>query len=393
MRHIFFFIVALWTTSITWSCGKNSQTESLGGLTKTNIPSLIDTMPLANTVSKYDTLRVMTYNILYYGDGCQGLPETLDPYFKTIIQYAQPDLLGCVKISAFPLAPGSAGNLADELLTNGLNSAYPGQYSYAPTTNNCNGKGVSVLFFNKRKLTCVKTQTLVSNVTDFDLYKLYYNDINLSITHDTTFLFVVLNHTKSGSPSTTRDLQVTQEMSALRAKFLTFPNLINMGDFNTANSLEAGYQSIISGTDSTTQMSDPPYYPDKLVTYPGNWEIVPNTVSSYLTTSTRMSSSIPNTCGTSGGAKLWFDHILLSPWLISGSNYMKYVKGSYKTIGNDGNRLGIDINNNSQVVNASVPAPVIEALFQFSNKYPVMLKIAVKTNRNAISPSDPIARN
>ena len=140
-------------------------------------------------------------------------------------------------------------------------------------------------------------------------------------------------------------------------------------------------------------MGDPPYYPDKILTYPGNWDVTPYLVSPFLTTSTRLSASIPNTCGTSGGAKGWYDHIFIAPWLISGKNYIKYISSSYKTIGNDANRMGVDINSTSPVINTSAPANVINALFQFSNKYPVMLKLQVTANRNAISPADPVEKN
>ena len=378
-------LILLGCICLCLSCSKRSQTGTTS--------PIIDTLPLLNTIAKTDTLKVMAYNVLYYGDGCQGATQTLDAYFKTIIQYTQPDLLSCEKMNAFDPTPGAPGNLADEITNNVLNAVFPNQYAYATPTNISFGKGMSVLFFNKQKLTYVKTETLVANVTDFDLYKMYYNDINLSITHDTTFLYVVVNHTQSGSPSTTRDQQVTSEMNQLRAKFLSFPNLINMGDFNTASSLEAGYQSITMFSDSVTQMYNPPYSLDKVLQYPGNWDVTPYSVAAYLTTSTRASASIPNTCGTSGGAKGWFDHIFISNWLVSGSNYMSYVPFSYQTIGNDGNRLNVDINSNSPSANNAAPAAVLNALFQFSNKYPVMIKLLVKANRNAVSPIDPVERN
>ena len=134
-----------------------------------------------------------------------------------------------------------AGNLADDILMNVLNTDFPSQYDYATPTNTSSGSKMSVLFFNRKKLTYLKTETLLASISDFDLYKLYYNDINLPITHDTTFLYVVVNHTQSGSSSTIRDQQVATEMSDLRYKFLNFPNLINMGDFNTSGSYEPGY--------------------------------------------------------------------------------------------------------------------------------------------------------
>ena len=345
--------------------------------------------PLANTVDKTDTLNIMAYNVLNYGDGCQGTTAVLDGYLKTIIQYAQPDLLSCEKMAAIQTSPLLPNNLADDINNNALNAAFPGKYAYAIPTDVSFADVMSVLFYNKQKLTYVKTETLVNNITDFDLYKLYYNDPNLAITKDTTFVYVVVNHTQSGSSSASRDLQVTQEMTNLRNKFSYFPNLINMGDFNVHSSYEAGYQSIISSPDTSTQMFDPPFYPDKTVAYPANWDNYPTAYKQFLTTSTRQYVNLPNSCGTSGGANSWYDHIFISNWLISGSNYMKYIPNSFRSIGNDGNRIGIDINNNSPIPNTSAPQVVLDALFQFSNKYPVFLKVQVKANRNAYSLTDP----
>ena len=113
----------------------------------------------------------------------------------------------------------------------------------------------------------------------------------------------------------------------------------------------------------------------------------------FLTTTTRALATIPNTCGTGGGAKSWYDHLFISPWLVNGTNYMKYISNSYKTIGNDGNRIGHNVNDVTPVVNSSAPAAVINALFQFSDKYPVTIKLLVKANRNAYSIADPVERN
>jgi len=364
-------------------------------VTKTTTPTgpIVIPDPLPNTVDKTDTLKVMAYNVLNYGNLCQGSTATLNGYFRTIIQYAQPDLLSCEKMTAFPVTSTSSDNLAAVITDSVLNAVSNGRYAYATPTDLSGGSNMSVLFYNKQKLTFVKTETLYLYLTDFDLYKLYYNDPNLAITHDTTYLYVVLNHTQSGTPSTTRDMQVSTYMGDLRAKFAYFPNLINMGDFNTANSYEAGYQSIITSTDSTKRMSDPPFYPDKTVKYPAEWEDNATAYASELTTSTRALSTVPNSCGTNGGAKSWYDHIFISPWLVKGSNYISYIPNSYATIGNDGKRIGVDINSTSPQVNTSAPAAVINALFQFSNKYPVSIKLLIKANRNAYSIADPTEKN
>jgi len=370
------------------ACTKSAKnTTPISPVTPVVIPQ-----PLPNTIDKTDTIKVMAYNVLGYGDGCQGSTATLNGYLKTIIQYAQPDLFSCEKMGSFLPVTSVPVNYADDITNNALNVVFPGQYAYATPTNVSGADNMSVLFYNKKKLTFVKTETIEAYITDFNLYKLYYNDPNIAITHDTTFIYVLVNHTQSGSPSTTRDLQVSTYMQTLRTKFAYLPNLINMGDFNTSNSYEAGYQSVISATDTATVMSDPPFYPDQSVKYPAQWETASSSYAAYLTTTTRALPNVPNSCGTSGGAKSWYDHIFISPWLVKGTNYIKYVANSYQAIGNDGNRIGVDINSTTPVVNSSAPAAVINALFQFSNKYPVSLKLVVKANRNAYSLADPVEK-
>ena len=355
-------------------------------------PIKIDSTPLPGTVDKIDTIKVMAYNVLSYGDDCQGPTTSLDNYFRVIAQYAAPDLMGCEKINAFPFTPGAAGNLADEILTNVLDSVSMDTYNYAAPTNATNLDKMSVLFYNKKKLAYIRTENLLSLSSDFDFYTFFYRDPNLAITKDTTFLYALVCHTQSGSSSLERDYQDSTTISILRKKFAFFPNLIIMGDFNTTGSYEKGYQSIINSNDSTTKMSDPPYYPDQVLKYPGDWNTIPDYVSHYLTTSTGSLPNVPNSCGTSAGGKGWYDHIFISPWLVNGTNYMKYVPNSYESIGNDGARLGVSINSNVPVINSSAPSNVLDALFQFSDKYPVMLSLVIKANRNAVSPKDPIEK-
>jgi hypothetical protein len=335
----------------------------------------------------------MAYNVLNYGDSCQGTTAVLNGYLKTIVQYVKPDLLSCEKMTAFQVSPILPNNLADDINNNALNAVFPGRYAYATPTDVSFADKMSILFYNKQKLTFVKTETLVNNITDFDLYKLYYNDPNIAVTHDTTFLYVIVNHTQSGSSSASRDQQVMQEMQNLRNKFTYLPNVINMGDFNVHSSYEQGYQAVVTSPDTATKMSDPPFYPDQNVKYPAQWDNNPSAFKPYLTTSTRALITVPNGCGTSGGANSWYDHIFISSWLVNGSNYIKYIPNSYQTIGNDGNRIAVDINSTTPIVNVSAPANVLDALFQFSNKYPVAIKLLVNANRNAYSLVDPVEKN
>jgi len=389
MRFAILPVSLLSALFILGSCSKSSNNTPK----TTTVTPVVIPQPLPNTVDKTDTLKVMAYNVLGYGNSCQGTTATLNPYLQTIIQYVQPDLFSMEKMGFFAPTSVLPLNYADDITLNVLNLVSPGQYAYATPTNVTGANNMSVLFYNKRKLTYVKTETIEPYITDFDMYKLYYNDPNLSITHDTTFIYVVANHTQSGSSSTTRDLQVSTYMQMLRSKFAYFPNLITMGDFNVHSSLEAGYQSLVTSSDTATVMSDPPFFPDQKLVYPATWETATNIFAPYLTTTTRSLATLPNSCGTGGGAKSWYDHIFISPWLVKGTNYMKYIANSYQTLGNDGNRVGVDVNSATPVANTSAPAAVINALYYFSDKYPVIIKLQVKANRNAYSTADPAEKN
>jgi hypothetical protein len=390
MNYSFYFLGAFVALSFFYSCSKSNK-DVIPSTPTTTTP--INTVPLPNTVDKTDTIKVMAYNVLNYGDLCQGPTSLLDGYLKTIVQSVQPDILSCEKMEAFPVNSVYPVNLAADINMNALNAAFANRYAFAPVTNVSNDNKMSVLFYNTQKLTYVSMQTIVNYISDFNLYKLYYNDPNLSITHDTTYLYVLVNHTQSGSSTTSRDQQEEMEMAALKNKFAYFPNLINMGDFNVASSYEPGYEAITATTDTARMLSDVPFYPDKVFTYPANWGNFPVDYPAYLTTSTRKLANVPNSCGTSGGASSWYDHIFISPWLIKGTNYMSYIPHSYATIGNDGNRIDEDINSSVPVVNTSAPSAVIDALFQFSNKYPVTIKLLVKANRTGGSVADPKERN
>ena len=378
MKELKYFFPFFVGSLLFFSCSKKDE-----------VSNTINSLPLPGTVDKTDTLKVMAYNVLNYGDLCQGSTTTLDSYFKTIINYTRPDLMSCEKMTAFPFSRGAPGNLADEILSNVLNRVSPGEYNYATPTNASGSGTLSVLFYNKEKLTYVSTTDLLSLVTDFDLYKFYYNDINLSITKDTTFLYAVVCHTKSGSASLERDFQDSVIMSSLKAKFHVFPNLIIMGDFNTKGSFEHGYQSLVASGDSNTVMYDPPYFPDETLKYPGNWSVSPSYVGPFVTTSTRSLPYDPNSCGASGGGKGWYDHIFISNPLVHGSDYIKYIAHSYHSVGNDGGRTGVSINSQVPAPNSAAPADVLDALYHFSDKYPVMVSLQMKANRNGISPRYP----
>ena len=338
----------------------------------------------------------MTYNVLNYGDAaaCQGPVSNYHQYLKTIVGFANPDVIGLVKMGAVKRTPNDPyGNapygFGDSILRFALNAAYPARYSYCRITNTAGSDDISMLFFDTTKLGYLATVINYTDITDFNVYKLYYKDALLSQTGDTTFLYVILNHTQSGDGNAAvRGSQIDGYMQEVRSRFSHLPNMICMGDFNIRNTYEPCYQSLVMPADTAFRFYDPTFYPDAQLSYPADWDNNAAQFSKYLTTSTRQGST-PNNCGTGGGGKSWYDHLLISPWLAGSSNYIKYIPASYRTIGNDAHRTGIAINNNSTFTNTAAPAVVITALWQMSNKYPVMADFLVTPNSTGTSPADP----
>jgi hypothetical protein len=324
----------------------------------------------------------MAYNTLGFGpNSCQtplsGEVSSEYPYLKAIIQYAKPDIVGldkmqCVQTSASDHQGISPYTFPDTIIS----ECFTPNFSYCPFTDisGCTDGDGTVLFYNQTKLGYVSTTNLYNGQEDFDLYKLYYKDPYLSATLDTTYLYVIPCHTISGSSSTGRDGQATTVINKLKSIFTVPPNVIYMGDFNTHNSSEPGYE-LITQTDANANFifDDPDFFPDVKLHYPIDWNNNPTDCPGELTTTTR-SSTVPNSCGTTGGAKDWYDHILLSQWIINNTNYISYIRNSYTTIGNDGNRIGVSVNTGT---NLSAPANVINAVFNFSDKYPVMVSLGV----------------
>mgnify|MGYP001549939619 CR=1 FL=1 len=100
-----------------------------------------------------DTLRVMAYNVLNYGQHplCQGPNNKYHAYLDTIVQYANPDIIGLEKMGAIRVSPTDVSYSADidfqdSILKYALNAAYPGRYTYCPFTNYSHNNDFSMLF-------------------------------------------------------------------------------------------------------------------------------------------------------------------------------------------------------------------------------------------------------
>jgi hypothetical protein len=331
-----------------------------------------------------DTLKVMAYNVLDFGIGSCQTPTnaTIVPFYadlKYVIQFANADIVGIDKMQCVKTSPADVNGLSspyfpDTVLAESFNSVFPGRYNYCPYTDyaRCLGGNSSIVFYDQHKLGYISTAVLQYWTEDIDMQKFYYKEW-FGGGADTTFLYVILCHTISDDNTDTgRSGQDSAVINKLKTLFTHTPNMIYMGDFNTHASNESGYEYITQTSDTNYIFYDPPFSPDAELSYPQIWHSG-NADQAYFTTSTRETTE-PNSCGTTGGAKDWYDHILLSPWLVNGTNNIRYVRNSYTTIGNDGNRAGISVNTGT---NTSAPTDVINALYNLSDKYPVEVTLAV----------------
>ena len=340
-----------------------------------------------NCQAQNDTLRIMVQNTLHFGDGCQGTLDFLNSQLEKEVHNLNPDLIGLDKVQAIKLTNADPYGIsptwyADSIIWGSLDVAYPGRYAYCTLTDysEATDNDMSVLFYNRNKIGFLTVKPLYIGEEDIDLYKLFYKDPNLNTTHDTTFLYVVLCHTISGTSSTGRDGQATQVVDSLKKFFTHLPNCIYMGDFNTHNTTEPGYELITQTADTSFLFYDPPFHPDNKLTYPIDWTTTPSLAAAQLTTTTR-STTNPNSCGNTGGAYDWFDHIFLSDYIINNYDYIRYIPNSWKSVGNDGNRVGIDINDSiTHGKNLSAPSSMLNAEWQFTDKYPVVVELGITYN-------------
>jgi PKD repeat protein len=317
-----------------------------------------------------DTLTIMVYNTLNYGfpstSGCPSLiTANKDGYLKTILRYANPDIVGLVKMDASP-----ASFTTTAIVHNVLDSVCLGCYGHSNFTNVSGYTKENMLYFKTSKFGYIGTTTIYSgdpNISDINLHTLYYKDPNLSISHDTAFINIVLVHDKSGSTNASnRATEIGGAMTWLNAHVTSPGNYIFMGDFNVQKSTEACFQDMINSTNTNAQFYDPP---NQL----GNWANSPTAFANYLTEDTRMTD--PGDCGATGGISTRFIHILCTQPIMQNTKAVQYIPGSFTVIGQDGNHTNKALTDSP--TNTSVPAPVLNALYYMSNHLPVSIKVSI----------------
>ncbi|MCD4736346.1 MAG: hypothetical protein K8R53_09900, partial [Bacteroidales bacterium] len=313
-----------------------------------------------------DTLTVMHYNLLNYGNnwgGCTSTNNNVDDknqYLKEITDYIQPDLLTVNEISKV--------SSYHDLLLNTVFNPFGSAFQKANPPNYASSSIMNQVFYRKSKLELLETTTIVTNVRDIDIFKFYCRESPTEVKGDSIFINCVVAHLKAGnSPddASERADEANKIMSYLNATNAS-GNYIFTGDFNVYSGFEQAYLKITNYSNQNIRFYDPL---DKSGEWSGN-----SYFASIHTQSTHQSGS----CHSGGGSDDRFDFILMTQKILQGSNKIKYIADSYKAVGQDGLHFNKSIN--ASPTNTSVPANVLDALYDMSDHLPVVSKFLYGKN-------------
>ncbi|HKL09420.1 MAG TPA: T9SS type A sorting domain-containing protein [Bacteroidales bacterium] len=318
-----------------------------------------------------DTLKVMHYNLLYYGKNyyeCDNNTNSIDEKnesLKTIIQHVQPDIFSVNELDGEGWSPVSDD--ATYLLENALNVEGVTKYRRTefPEIFLAN-----TLFYNHEKLTLKKHYPISFYYSGshkiFNVYQFYFRAEDLAQTNDTAFVTCIVAHLKAGSgyyddSPDQRDFETRIIMNYLKNNEEP-GNILLLGDLNVYSPTEKAFQNLINPDYPRYAFNDPA---GQIGEWSGNAEY-----RYYHTQSTHTRGD----CFSTGGMDDRFDFIMASDDIMGGGKKMQYIDGSYNTIGQDGSFFNQAMNIST---NTSVPAEVALALYNMSDHLPVYLELEV----------------
>ncbi len=311
-----------------------------------------------------DTLTVIHYNLLNFGNYTSYCTSnnnnvyTKTGHLKTIISYAQPDIFTINELFC-------STNLANLILDDAMNVEGTTQYEKAEITCHSPYSSLTNMLFYNSEVLGLKSQSYVeTNIRDINTYKLFYKG-NLPQSNDTIFFSCIVAHLKAGNGSDD-EMERADEISKLNSYLATYEepgNFLFMGDFNVYKSSEQAFQKIIYNNNEDFRFYDP-------INKIGYWHNN-SYFQKYHTQSTHSSGG----CPAGGGMDDRFDFILVSESIKDATDGVQSINSSYWAIGQDGLHFNKSIK--ASPANTSVPADVLNALYNMSDHLPVRLNLLV----------------
>lgn len=317
-----------------------------------------------------DTIRVMTYNLLNFGNNNNAcnLITCKIPSLRTIVSTIKPTVIGCQEMTLSNTAFRTQQILDSVLNINGV-SSWKKSLVY-------NGDAIcNVLFYDSDKIG-LKNEYLVQTGKRLNIYDLYYYN---NTTNDTIPFRVVNVHLKAGE--TTADAEIRrQEVISVRARLEELSsssatnNTIILGDFNVYSSdapKEPCYPLLTNPTDPTIKFIDP-------IGKPGEWNRSVN-FALYHTQSTRDVNLGDG--GSEGGLDSRFDQILCFENIMNGVRKMLYLEDSYHTLGQNGKCYNKDLVDCTE--NSEIPMSLKSTLRKMSDHLPVYADFVMQTSTSS----------
>lgn len=316
-----------------------------------------------------DTIQFMHYNLLNYRNitnyctSSTNSPSKKDDYMNTIVGYLMPDIITVNEMV------GDGGTGANRLLTNALNQ--DGRNFYKQANYSANSSLCNMLYYNKNKFKLIRQDKIdralnkTQLVRQIDVYTLYYLDNSELELGDTNFLTIYVAHFKAGNTSS----NVSERAKATEAimdyhstNYKSNHSYLISGDFNMYTSNEQGFINLVGDPNTSIRFKDP-------IRRSGSW----NNNGSFATIHTQ-STRVSGSCFSGGGMDDRFDMVLCGQEVISNQRGYGYISGSYKALGNDGQHFNSSLNSGT---NNSVPAGVLNALYNMSDHLPVAMQMKI----------------
>lgn len=294
------------------------------------------------------TTKIMSWNALNY-PSASGASRSDD--FRTVIADVDPDIVVMQEINNTFGAETAKTDIFDTLA--------PGQWTMAPFTNGNDSD--NALFFKSGQYVVIEFGEVNTFPRETDWWRLRLSESDES----SPGIVLYSTHLKASTGSDNVEqrriaARAIRDDMILRWGATDQPVLV-MGDFNLYTSSEAAYGALTGNPGELQQMFDP-------IDTPGSWSN--NAAYTSVHTQSTRTTSIGDG-GSTGGMDDRFDFILVDADLEDGEQW-DYVPGSYRAVGQDGNRLNSTVNAG---VNGDVSPEVADALYFASDHLPVVLEL------------------
>ena len=296
--------------------------------------------------SQEDTIRVMHYNLLNYGNYtsyCTTVNNNIDSKdenLRTILDYLKPDVFTVNELGVDFV--GLENKYGKRILDSTLN--VNGVTKYQKTEHTGGSYLVNMLYYNSEKLVFYKQEFISDDannqslVREIDFYTLYHNDPTLASHNDTVFVTFVVAHLKAGSGQSDLEDRAAASLAIMdfvETNYAEVDNRVMCGDFNVKGDSEEGYSNLLNYANTSIRFYDP-------IDEPGYWG--DDVAFKNLHTQSTRDVSVQGDCPSGGGLDDRFDFVLASQSVLWGEAGISYIPSSYKVVGNDGTSFNDDLN-------------------------------------------------